>query len=73
MKPASPVILWAVIVRNPRCEWIHYHTLRRTRKESKQAYIESFNEEHRHIPLHEFRKKKIRVALVVVSVKGGAS
>ena len=60
----QPVQLWAVIVRNPRTEWINRNTIRRTRKEAWAAYCEGWNPG---VPKQHKRKKQVRVARVTVS------
>lgn len=67
MKPA-PVILWAVIVRSKRSEWIHHGTLRQTRKDAWQAFCESWGNR----PALEWERKagRYRLARVVVTERG---
>lgn len=38
MKTSAPVLLWAVIVVNPRSEWIHWQTISRLRRDSWEKY-----------------------------------
>lgn len=69
MKPATPVILWAAIFRTPRCEWIGYHTVARTKRGSVAAYKAGYDKEHaERILRKELRQRRIRFARVVVSV-----
>lgn len=62
---ARPVVIWAVIVKNPRCEWIHTGTLARTRAAAKAEYLARWDDQT--AALREFRKGRLRLARVVVS------
>jgi len=61
------LLLWAAVsIPGPRSRsrWIHHHTIRRTRRESRAAYVEGWNPDYVHEALAwvEFRR-------VVVSVQ----
>lgn len=63
MKPAKPITMWAAVVSNPRGEWIHRNTLRRTRKEARAAYLDQW------APwTHKKVLKRIRFARVTVAL-----
>lgn len=65
MKLAS-IVLWAVIVRSQRSEWIHYPSLRHRRKDVWEAFCDGWLSESR--PALEMALKigKYRLARVVV-------
>lgn len=65
MKRSSPLTMWAVIVRNPRTEWIHSLTLRRTRREARRAWLDQWGG---HVP-REQALKGIRFARVTITEK----
>lgn len=65
MKPASKIILWAVYIKGYRSEWIHWDTIACTRKQAWEKYVSFWTE--RKYPDEERRKKKCRLATVVVS------
>lgn len=68
MKPA-PIILWAVVVRSKRSEWIHPDTLRRLRKDAWAAILGRHVPEHRHALELRRKEGKYRVTRVVVTEK----
>jgi len=38
-KPPAPVKMWAVIVVNSRCDWIHYTSIARTRRAAWESFL----------------------------------
>lgn len=70
MKPANSVVMWAVICRGSRAEWINYQTIRRTRRDAWAVYCSWYDDKKTAVA--QRRKKHIRLARVVVTLKGGA-
>ena len=64
VKPPVPIIQWAVIVRNPRVEWINPFTIRPQRQDARRAYLEMWIDRatgERHFKAKEVRLAKVRV------------
>ena len=57
-----PIVLWAAIIDSKRSAWIHWHTIRRTRKEARAAYLEMWGDKY-----HKQALKNVRFARVIVS------
>ena len=57
-----PVIMWAAIIRSQRTSWINWNTVRRTRTESRKAFLDMW-EPHAHKKILE----NVRFARVIVS------
>lgn len=70
MKPARPVQLWAIIIRNPRAEWIYYPSCKRTRREAIDAYLDGYSERSAAaLKLRRDRRNKdLRLARVTVTL-----
>lgn len=64
-RTASPILMWAVIVRSQKSEWIHYETVHRLRREAYGKYEERHTPE---IALRDFNSGRIRMARVAISL-----
>ncbi len=68
MRSASPLQMWAVIIRTKRTEWIHWHTIRMTRKGAWEAYLQSWIPEHHDQCRRDRKSGKIRLAKITASM-----
>ena len=65
-KPATPITMWAAvrIASSPgRRDWIHYHTVARTRAEARKLYCAMWDEEYQRRALAEVRFQRVVVSL----------
>lgn len=66
VKPAGKMMMWAVIVRGERSEWINWETIRRTRKDAWRAYCSMW--ENPEYPAKAKKTGRVRLASVIVRV-----
>ncbi len=45
-KPAAPVVMWCAIHHGKRAEWINHNTIRRTRVESRKAFLAMYCDDY---------------------------
>lgn len=65
-RPIAPVILWAVIIHNPRSSWIHWNTIHAQRSGAWKRYLDTWRPEHQERA--EADRKQGRLTLAKVSV-----
>lgn len=71
-RPLSPCRLWAILIRNKRTHWIYHMTIKRTRKEAKEAWLSAYSD--RALALKHWRRDMrsgmIQFVAVEVTVVG---
>jgi len=65
----TSVIMWAAIVKSARGEWLDHSSIRRTRRESRDAYLEGFGEQHHKFMLSCVRFVRVNVTAIQQEIR----
>ncbi|WP_293002045.1 hypothetical protein [Nevskia sp.] len=65
-KPPAPVKMWAVIVVNSRCDWIHYTSIARTRRAAWESFLALWDFEGQQRRREDLKAGHYRLARVKV-------
>lgn len=63
----SPMRMWAVIVVNPRCDWIHYSSIARTRRAAWGSFLHLWSPHAHAARLADLKAGRYRLARVTVT------
>lgn len=72
-KAAVPIRMWAVVISGKRVEWINWNTIRRTRKEAAEAYLDGWIPEYRAKALRARNKQWRTVQVHCAVLREGTS
>lgn len=53
MREPTSISLWAIVINSKRSAWVHWETIRRTRRQAIHAYLELWSPEYRAAELRE--------------------
>lgn len=69
-KPPTPVKMWAVVVTHSRADWIHWHTIERTRRAAWNSFLSLWTFEEQQKRRADLKAGRFRLTRVIVQEVG---